>query len=124
MNIAPLPHRFTVCKLASPRDIPTDAEFCFVGKTDAELSLVCPTDRVPAETVAREDGWRAFRIEGVLDFSLVGILARITQVLAEAGIGVFVVSTFNTDYVLVKEEHFARATESVRDALRGCDFHV
>ena len=60
-------------------------------------------------SLAREDGWRAFRIEGVLDFSLIGILAGISGILAENKIGIFVVSTYNTDYVLTKEESFERA---------------
>ena len=64
---------------------------------------------VPGHTLAREDGWRAFRIEGVLDFSLIGILAGISGILAENKIGIFVVSTYNTDYVLTKEESFERA---------------
>lgn len=63
----------------------------------------------PGHTLAREDGWRAFRIEGVLDFSLIGILAGISGILAENKIGIFVVSTYNTDYVLTKEESFERA---------------
>ncbi len=114
MTIQPLPHLFTICKLADPQAIPLDSEFCFVGKTDEELSLVCPTDRVPAGALAREDGFRAFRIEGVLDFSLVGILAAISTRLADAGIGLFTVSTFNTDYVLVKEADLARALAVLR----------
>ena len=57
----------------------------------------------------RDDGWRAFRIEGVLDFSLIGILSKISAILAEAKIGIFAVSTFNTDYILVKAENFEKA---------------
>ena len=59
----------------------------------------------------REDGWRGFRIEGVLDFSLVGILSKLSTILAENQIGIFAVSTFNTDYILVKEENFDRAMD-------------
>ncbi len=114
MTIRPLPHAFTICKLADPQTIPFDSEFCFVAKTDEELSLVCPTDRAPAGALAREDGFRAFRIEGVLDFSLVGILAAISGALADAGIGLFAVSTFNTDYVLVKEVDLARALAALQ----------
>lgn len=120
MMLHVLPHRFTVCRLASAQRMPLDADFCFLGKTDEELSLVCPTELVPAETLAREDGWRGFRIVGVLDFSLVGILSAITQVLAEAEIGIFAVSTFNTDYVLVKEENLSRAL----DVLAGAGYDV
>ena len=85
--------------------------FVFTGSTDEEKSLVCPTPLVPAETLERSDGWRAFRIEGVLDFSLVGILARISDILARNNIGIFAVSTFNTDYILTKENDFERALQ-------------
>ena len=74
----------------------------FIGSTDAELSLVCETDRVPRRTLAREDGWRALRIVGQLDFSLTGILSRIATILADEKIGIFAVSTYNTDYILFR----------------------
>ena len=84
-------------------------EFFFLGKTDEEISLVCVTEQTPEDTVEREDGWKAFRIQGVLDFSLIGILSKISAILAEHKIGIFVVSTYNTDYVLVKQENYDRA---------------
>ena len=106
----------SVCKLSKVEDIPLRSSFYFVGRTDEEISLVCETGDVPGEVVAREDGWSAFRIEGVLDFSLIGILSKITGVLADKGIGIFAVSTYNTDYVLVKKENFERAMEALREA--------
>ena len=109
MVLKKLNMELSVCKVASVGDIDLDADFYFIGRTDEELSLVCRTQDVPARTVAREDGWRGFRIEGVLDFSLIGILAGISGILAENQIGLFAVSTFNTDTILVKEEHFERA---------------
>lgn len=81
-----------------------ESKYCFIGKTDEEKSLVCLTKDVPGNTVEREDGWRSFRIEGTLDFSLVGILSEISALLAEEKIGIFAVSTFNTDYILIKKE--------------------
>ena len=69
----------------------------------------------PANTIEREDGWRAFRIEGVLDFSLIGILSKISTLLADAGIGIFAVSTFNTDYILTKAENFERALQILKE---------
>lgn len=93
-----------------------DTEFCFIGRTDEERSLVCPTDVVPADTVARDDGWRAMRIRGELDFSLIGILSRISALLADAGIGIFAISTYNTDYVLTHAADFERALDVLRDA--------
>lgn len=109
MHIRILTPEFTVCKVERyPADVFT-AEYCFIGKTDEENSLVCPTDLAPADAVERSDGWRAFAVTGTLDFSLVGILARISSLLANAGIGIFAVSTYNTDYILVKKENLARA---------------
>ena len=85
------------------------ADFYFIGKTDEELSLVCRTEDTPARTTARDDGWRGFRIQGVLDFSLIGILSKLSGILADHKIGIFALSTYNTDYILVKEENYERA---------------
>ncbi|MDO4806333.1 MAG: ACT domain-containing protein [Coriobacteriales bacterium] len=109
MKLRKLPYDLTVCKVESIRDIDLTSGFFFIGKTDDELSLVCLTDEVPATTVERDDGWKGFVIQGALDFSLIGILSRISGVLAEAGIGIFAVSTYNTDYILVKGENFEKA---------------
>ena len=98
------------------KDIDTDAEFFFIGKTDEELSLVCRTEDVPAKTAERDDGWRGFRIQGVLDFSLIGILSKLSGILADNRIGIFAVSTYNTDYILVKAENFERAMEVLEAA--------
>lgn len=109
MELKVLEPEFSVCKIEMLSQVDFAEEYCFLGKTDEELSLVCRTQRVPAQTLEREDGWRAFRIQGELDFSLIGILAKISAVLAEHQIGIFVVSTYNTDYVLTKQENFERA---------------
>ncbi len=118
MELKPIESLFTVCQVADYSQVDLTQPFLFLGKTDQENSLVCPTDRVPANTTRRDDGWRAFRIQGVLDFSLIGILARISAVLAENGVGLFALSTFNTDYILVKEENFSRALTVLEKA--GC----
>ncbi|MCR5370078.1 MAG: ACT domain-containing protein [Clostridium sp.] len=102
---------FSICKVKDFADINTEGEFLFVGKTDKELSVVCPTLYAPEEYLERDDGWRAFRVEGTLDFSLIGILARISSILAEHQIGIFAVSTFDTDYVLTKQVSFAKAMD-------------
>ena len=116
MELKLLPWELTVCQPENMEDIDFEAEPVFLGKTDGELSLVCPTERCPARTAAREDGWRAMRIEGVLDFSLIGILAKLAGVLAEAGVGIFAVSTYNTDYILVKAEQLTRAQSALAAA--------
>lgn len=111
MELKRIEHKLTVCKAADISDIDMSANFYFIGKTDEELSLVCRTEDTPQKTIEREDGWRGFRIQGVLDFSLIGILSKISGLLAENKIGIFAVSTYNTDYILVKEENFDRALE-------------
>lgn len=116
MTLKKIEHDFTVCQVADLTDVDLTHKFCFVQRTDEDLSVVCPTDAVPVHTLAREDGWCAFRIEGVLDFSLIGILAGISAVLAEAQIGIFVISTYNTDYVLVKAADFDRAIDALTAA--------
>lgn len=101
--------KFSVCKVEDYSLIDIGQRFVFTGCTDEEHSLVCPTDLVPANTTERHDGWKAFRIAGVLDFSLIGILSRISACLAEHHIGIFAISTFNTDYVFVREENIGKA---------------
>lgn len=111
MELKKLPYDLAVCKVASLADVDQDSEFFFLGKTDEELSLVCRTEDTPAATVERDDGWKGFRIEGVLEFSMIGILSKLSGILAENEIGLFAVSTYNTDYILVKEANFAKALE-------------
>lgn len=88
-----------------------NAEYCFVGKTDEEKSLVCVTSDVPSNVIERDDGWKGFRIQGILDFSLIGILSKIADVLAKNSISIFAISTYNTDYVLIKKKSYQRALD-------------
>ena len=90
MELKRLSHNLTVCKVNSIKDICFDTEFFFIGKTDEEISLVCRTEDTPTGTIEREDGWNGFRIQGIL-------------------VGIFAVSTYNTDYILVKSENFEKA---------------
>ena len=113
MELKKIEHNLTVCKVRDISDIEMMAEFYFIGKTDEELSLVCKTEDTPAVTIERDDGWKGFRIQGTLDFSLIGILSKLADVLADHKIGIFAVSTYNTDYILVKEENFDRALKSL-----------
>ncbi len=116
MELLQLPYDLTVCKVADIADIDLSREFYFIGRTDEEISLVCRTEDTPVNTTEREDGWRSFRICGVLDFSLIGILSRISGILADNGIGIFAVSTYNTDYILVKEENYDKAVRVLSEA--------
>ena len=109
MEIKKIDEEFSVRQVEDYTYANLDSEYYFIGKTDEEKSLVCPVSEVPANAIKRDDGWRAFRIQGVLDFSLIGILAKIASVLADNGISIFAVSTYNTDYVLVKKESFQDA---------------
>ena len=109
MELKKLGYDLSICKVEAITDIDMTADFLFIGKTDEEISLVCKTIDVPDKTTERDDGWKGFRIQGVLDFSLIGILSKISGILAENNIGIFAVSTFNTDYILVKAENFERA---------------
>ncbi len=116
MELKKLDYDLTICKVASGLDVDLNQEFYFIAKTDEEYSLVCITEDTPAGAIEREDGWKGFRIQGVLDFSLIGILSGLSSILAANGIGIFAVSTFNTDYILVKKENFNRALKVLESA--------
>lgn len=111
MEIKRIEQDFTVCQVKDYSLVNLDSEYSFIGKTDEEKSLVCITSEVPENIIQRDDGWKAFCIQGVLDFSLIGILAKIATILADNGISIFAVSTYNTDYVLIKKENYQKALE-------------
>lgn len=120
MKIKTVEGEFSVCKVQAFSEAPFKSAYCFTAKTAEENSLVCPTEVVPSDTLAREDGWRAFCVEGVLDFSLIGVLAEISSLLAENGIALFAVSTYNTDYIFTKREQF----QSALDALAAAGYEI
>lgn len=108
---------FSVCKVKDYSQIDLSKDFCFTAKTDEENSLVCQTKDVPKNTTECSDTWKAFRIdEGMLDFSLIGILSKIANLLAQEKIGIFAVSTFNTDYIFTKSENFEKALKVLKSA--------
>lgn len=107
---------FTVCKVTDYSGVNPADKYCFVGKTGEENSLVCETSRVPANTTEREDGWRALRVAGKLDFALIGILAELSAVLARKNIGIFAVSTYNTDYIFLKKDRLEDAVSALEAA--------
>lgn len=116
MEIEKIDFNFSVCKVKDYSLVDVEQGFCFIGRTDEEKSLVCITENVPQNTMERDDGWKAFRLQGVLDFSLIGILAKISSLMAENGIGIFAVSTYNTDYILTKTENYSKAIKVLSDA--------
>ena len=85
-------------------------DFFSITKTRDELSIVCPEEKV-SQHVKVERGWRCFKVEGPLDFGLTGILSSLAQPLAEAKISIFAISTFDTDYILIKKENLQKAIE-------------
>ena len=109
MEIKKIDGEFSICKVKDFSLVKWESEYIFIGNTDEENSLVCLTDDVPANTTEREDRWRAFRVHGTLDFSLIGIIAKISTLLADSRIGIFVISTYNTDYILTKQDNYAKA---------------
>ena len=114
MEIKKIDHNFSVCQVEDYSLVNLNSEYSFIGKTDEEKSLVCITDEVPANVIQQDDGWKAFRIQGVLNFSLIGILAKIAAALADNGISIFAVSTYNTDYVLMKKENYQKALDVLK----------
>lgn len=114
MEIKKIHQEFSVCQVEDYSLVNLDSEYSFIGKTDEEKSLVCITRDVPSNVIQRDDGWKAFRIQGVLDFSLIGVLAEIAAILADNGISIFAVSTYNTDYVLIKKECYQKGLEALQ----------
>ena len=111
-----LDETFAVSRLSGDAPVPTWANagsFFSVTRTAEELSIVCRQDVVP-ESVPCERGWRCLRVVGTLPFSAVGVLAALATPLAAAGVSVFAVSTFDTDYLLVKENDLAAAADALQ----------
>ena len=118
VTLSILPDSLAVCRLSPEEDVPDWAlmgEFVSITHTGDELSIVCAEDYVPPDVKANR-GWRALKVEGPLDLALTGILASLADPLAEAKINLFAISTFDTDYLLVKEYNLARACDVLRQA--------
>ena len=111
LTLSLLPETFVVCQLEPNAAIPawaTRGSFFSMTRTAEELSIVCPVGDVP-EGVRAEKAWRGLKIEGPLDFKLTGVLASLARTLAEAGVSIFALATYNTDYLLIKEQDMPRA---------------
>ena len=107
----------TVCRLDPDSKVPEWSEtgsFCSITRTPEELSIVCPEQNVP-RGLPCESGWRALKLEGPLEFSAVGVLNSVAEPLAVAGVSIFVLSTYDTDYVLVREDQLHPAVAALRD---------
>lgn len=102
---------FAICRLEKDAQIPGWAfsgSFLSITRTAEELSIVCPQSNVP-EGIKCEKGWRCLQVQGPLDLSLTGILASVLTLLAQAGIAILAISTYDTDYVMVQEKNLERA---------------
>src|SRR5271168_5180117 len=118
LKFSRMPGKFAVCRLASGDQIPDWASsglFSSITRTEDELSIVCAAESVPEEHQPKSS-WVCFKVEGPFSFSEVGILASVISPLAEKGVPIFAVSTFDTDYVLVGENHAGIALQALRDA--------
>lgn len=115
MKLKVIDKEFAICQVESFSNINFKDEFLFIGKTDKELSLVCQSESIPKDALKVDDGWAGFRIEGTLDFSLIGIISKISKILADNKIGIFTVSTYDTDYILVKKQSIEKAKIALMD---------
>jgi len=113
-----LTDRYGVSRLNQDEAIPswaTGGEFFSITRTEDELSLLCELQRIPEDVLCERD-WRVLKVEGPLDFALVGILAAISQVLAQCSVSIFAVSTYDTDYILMKEKDLTVGIKALREA--------
>ena len=120
MKLITLQELLSVYQVSDLSQINIQQKPLFISNTEGELSIVSASKTVPQTTLNREDDWRALKIEGVLDFSLVGILTTITSLLAAQKISVFAISTYNTDYILVKADSLSETI----DVLKANDYIV
>ena len=107
---------YSVCRLNNDAEISdwiNKSEFYLITQTDCELSIVCFQENIPS-AVKFEKDWKIITIDGKLDFSLIGIISKISSLLAENGISIFVISTFDTDYFMVKQENFDKTIELLK----------
>ena len=116
MRLQVVEGEFTVSKVSGMHEVNLAAPWLFIGRTDAETSVVCLSAHAPVHCLAREDGWRAFRVAGQMDFGLTGVLAGLATVLAQSSVSIFALSTFDTDYILVKKENLSKALEALASA--------
>jgi hypothetical protein len=106
MDLQIIDKKLSVCKIKSWEDVKHQDEFVFLAKTDHELSLVCDTEDVPKDCIIVEHGWRCFRIAENAAFEKYGMIAGIANIVANEKTGIFVVATYDTDYILIKENKF------------------
>lgn len=107
--------RISVCRLETDKTIPSwvyKSSFFSITKTDDELSIVCSEESAP-DGIIKESGWRMIKVMGPLDFGMVGILVSISNILAKRQISIFAISTYDTDYILLKDENLQKGIEAL-----------
>ena len=114
MELQIIEHGFSVCKIKDLKQVDFNEEFVFLLKALDEVTLVCKSELVPSNIIASESGWRALKVAGILEFGMIGVIAKISKILSEAKISIFVASTYNTDYFFVKEENFEKAIQMLK----------
>jgi len=105
---------FCVCKVRDISQVDFNDKYVFLAKTDEEISLVCKKDNVPGNALIASERYTALRFKGMLDFSLIGILAKAADILAKEKISIFAISTYNTDYILVNTNEKDAAIKALK----------
>ena len=122
MELEIIEKSFNICKVKSLEQIDFSREYVFLSKTPDEISLVCEADYTPPGVIITESDWKALRVSGVLDFDMIGVIAKITNILTDEKVSIFVISTYNTDYILIKEKDFDKGIRALLQS--GCVINV
>ncbi|MCB7303184.1 ACT domain-containing protein [Bariatricus massiliensis] len=109
MKLKVIEHEFAICKLRTLEDVDLRQQYCFLAKTDEEISYICKVESIPEDCINYKRGWIAFRIQETLDFDLVGVVAGISDILAQEQISIYSISTYNTIYMLIRKENLKEA---------------
>jgi hypothetical protein len=114
LTLSLLPEKMGICHFGKHSPVPDwvlhNNEFASITKTPDELSVICPQDKIPSDVMA-EKNWRVFKVDGPLGFVLTGVVSSLSTPLAEAGISIFYVSTYETDYLMVEEKNLEKTKE-------------
>lgn len=116
MRLKILEPDFSICQVRNLSGVNYRDEFFFIAKTNKELSLICQTRFVPTNYTVRNDGWKMLVVDEKLDFSVIGLIANIARILAENKISIIVQSTYDTDFVMVQEQHLIQALRALSES--------
>lgn len=116
MRLKILESDFSICQLRNLSAVNYRDDFFFIAKTDKELSLICKTKFAPTNCIVRNDGWKMIAVDEKLDFLQIGIIAKIAKILADNKISIIVQSTYDTDFVMVKEQNLIITLRALSEA--------